>query len=293
MACGDFKPLPMAACRTCSTEPTALQVSASSAQSSGRAGTGPSSVGYPVKVRRQARKPGPRRRRGSGRLRSAEKQASTLDKIKIIVGEKEGEGYTWVGPMDESELGGLWSSFGTGIAGVLRRQPHALAAVHRTRHGDRRHAAPGDRGGMLGEDVKGIAGEYVKKNLEDVKKAQADMGFDDETKTPTAEQEEKRKDVEWAAIQVQELQKAKERIEQTYVGWAKHSGPVPFNDPDGNVYPVPFVPVGRLLSHPPRRTGRCPKTCQWSPTTRSWPSGSPCPGRWSRSRTSIRPSSSA
>ena len=97
---------------------------------------------------------------------------------------------------------------------------------------------------MLGEDVKGIAGEYVKKNLEDVKKAQADMGFDDETKTPTAEQEEKRKDVEWAAIQVQELQKAKERIEQTYVGWAKHSGPVPFNDPDGNVYPVPFVPGG-------------------------------------------------
>ena len=187
---------------------------------------------------------GPEAPKGIGPAPSAEKQASTLDKIKIIVGEKEGEGYTWVGPMDESELGGLWSSFGTGIVSVYEANPTLWQrSIERGMEmDDMPLQAIAAR--MLSEDVKGIAGEYVKKNLEDVKKAQADMGFDDETKTPTAEQEEKRKDVEWAAVQVQELQKAKERIEQTYVGWAKHEGPVPFNDPDGNAYPVPFVPGG-------------------------------------------------
>ncbi len=151
-----------------------------------------------------------------------EAAASALDKIRAIVGKKKGEGYTWVGPLDESELGKLWGSFGTGLADVVEANPYEweeswkrgmvvtdLSIGSRIRY-------------EFAGEVRSLSKKYLEKNLEDAAAREKELGFDTD-KPFTADQIQKQKDLEAMAIEAQRLKKAKEQIERAaYVGWEKN-----------------------------------------------------------------------
>lgn len=176
----------------------------------------------------------------------AEVAQSSIDRIKELVGMKEGEGNVWVGPLDEYELGRLWGSFGMGLPDMI--EGNKTLWDRSKERGMEMSDIPLTKTvrTMFQAEVNGAAAEYLAKNKTDAEAAQKELGFDKEEGKATPEQVEKQKDLEFMAVQVQELKKTKKRIEETpYVGWAKYGDtPVPDYDPDANVYPVPFVPGG-------------------------------------------------
>lgn len=167
---------------------------------------------------------------------------STIERITEIVGLKEGEGNFWVGPLDEYELGRLWGSFGMGLPDAI--EANQVLWNRSKSRGMELSDIPITRQvrAMFSDAVRAVAQDYLDKNEKGATDAQKELGFDKEA-AATPEQQEKQKDLEFMAVQVQELKKTKKRIEEAaYVGWAKQGDtPVPAHDPHANAYPVPFV----------------------------------------------------
>ena len=173
----------------------------------------------------------------------AETKKSTIEDIRDTLDQ------TWVGPLDELKLGRLWSRFGDGIADAVDENQD-LWRQSRDRGMDLSDIAVANISqDMLGRDVRATANEYLTKNLKDADAAIKDLGFDEATAgKPTEEQVEKRLDLAWAATQLQELKKAKGRIENQYVGFVKIGRqPGHGRDPSESYegyWPVRFSPSG-------------------------------------------------
>jgi hypothetical protein len=181
---------------------------------------------------------------------SADTKKSTLEEIEEIVGGgKSGGGNLWVGPLDELKLGRLWSRFGDGIADAVDQNPDLWA-----RSKDRGMeltdiGAANIARDMLSREVKATANEYLVKNLKDADAAIKELGFDEKTEgKPTEEQAEKRRELEFAAIQLKELRKVKGRLENQIVGYTKVGGRPAGARSEGEdfegFWPVHFTPGG-------------------------------------------------
>ena len=176
-----------------------------------------------------------------------EQQKGILEQIKDV------HTNSWVGPLDELKLGRLWSSFGSALPEVYDANK-GLWDTSRDRGMDLTDIGVLNMArGELGSDVRGIALEYLQKNMADAVNAEKELGFKNLTETfvaasegksgPTDQEVEKRKDIEWAAVQLQELRKVKGRLEMQYTGFVELPDRT---DREGNNYgglwPVRFSP---------------------------------------------------
>jgi hypothetical protein len=180
-----------------------------------------------------------------GATPSPEKQKSALEEIRDIVDDN-----WWVGPLDELKLGRLWSSFGEGLPQVYDANK-GLWDKSRDRGMDLRDVGILNIARtQLAHDVRGIAREYMEKNLADAVAAQKELGFEPGGAPPTDEQVERRNEIEWAATQLSELKKIKSRLEMQFVGWTEVPSRVnQYGEDFGGLYPVRFTP-GRAPSIP-------------------------------------------
>jgi hypothetical protein len=145
-----------------------------------------------------------------------EAQKSIIEQIKEI------HSNIWVGPLDELKLGRLWSSFGSALPQVYDANV-GLWNESRDRGMDLTDIGILNLArGELGSEVRGIALEYLAKNMTDATNAEKELGFDQAAdQPPSADVVERRQDVAWAAVQLQELRKVKGRLEMQYTGFVE------------------------------------------------------------------------